>query len=311
MKILVVASDKGGCFVPFVEEQIAALQKLGCEVIRFGIPGHGIIGYLRTLPELKRMIREYKPDIVHAHYGLSALLANLQRRVPVVSTYHGSDINVPSVLRFSKIAIRLSAWNVFVSERNVAIANPKRNYSLIPCGIDLSEVQLTSKELAREKIHIAQDARYVLFAGSFSNDVKDPELAKQTVALLPGVEIKELRGYSREEVNLLMCGADAFLLTSRTEGSPQVIKEAMACGCPIVSTDVGDVKERTSGIDGCYVASSRDPQALALLLKKAMSFEGKTAGRQRIIELGLTNDLIAHHLKSIYTNILCNTHLNK
>lgn len=311
MKILVVASDKGGHFVPFVEEQIAALQQQGCEVARFGVTGRGAMGYLRTLPELKRMIREHKPDLVHAHYGLSALLANLQRRVPVVSTYHGSDINVPSVLRFSKMAMRLSAWNIFVSERNVAIAKPMRNYSLIPCGVDLTAVQLTDKAMAREKMHITQDIKYVLFAGSFSNAVKDPELAKQTLALLPGVELKELRGYNREEVNLLMCGADAFLMTSKTEGSPQVIKEAMACGCTIVSIDVGDVRERTDGIDGCYVASSRDPQELALLLEKAMSFEGKTAGRQRIIEAGLTNELIAQQLKSIYTNILCNTHSNK
>lgn len=304
MKILIVASDKGGHFVPFIEEQINALQKQGCEVLRFGITGHGVVGYLKCLPALRRVIRNQQPDIVHAHYGLSALLANLQRRVPVVSTYHGSDINVPSVLPFSKMAMRLSAWNIFVSQHNVDIAQPKKKYSIIPCGIDLSDVQLTSKVDARAKMHILQDAKYILFAGSFSNAVKDPGLAKQTIALLPGVELKELRGYSREEVNFLMCGADAFLMTSKTEGSPQVIKEAMACGCPIVSTDVGDVKERTDGIDGCYVASSREPQELANLLGKALSSEGKTTGRQHLIKMGLTNDLITNQLIAIYYKIL-------
>ena len=120
MKILIIASDKGGRFAPFIEEQIAALQARGVQIIRYGVTGHGIMGYLRELPALRRLIRAERPDIVHAHYGLSGLLANLQRLVPVVTTYHGSDINVPKILRFSRIAMRLSAFNIFVSKRNVA-----------------------------------------------------------------------------------------------------------------------------------------------------------------------------------------------
>ena len=122
MRILIVASDKQGHFAPFIEEQMAALQTRGIEVLRYGITGKGIIGYLRELPALRRAIKQHRPDIIHAHYGLSGLLANLQRRVPVITTYHGSDINVPSILRFSKIAMRLSAHNIFVSKRNVVIA---------------------------------------------------------------------------------------------------------------------------------------------------------------------------------------------
>ena len=122
MKILIVASDKHGRFAPFIEEQIAALEARGIEVLRYGITGKGILGYLRELPALRRLIRVERPDLIHAHYGLCGLLANLQRRIPVVTTYHGSDINIPSILRFSKIAMRLSAYNIFVSKRNVAIA---------------------------------------------------------------------------------------------------------------------------------------------------------------------------------------------
>ena len=122
MKILIVASDKNGRFAPFIEEQMAALEARGMEVMRYGITGKGIIGYLRELPALRRAIRQHHPDIIHAHYGLSGLLANLQRMVPVITTYHGSDINVPSILRFSKIAMRLSAHNIFVSKRNVVLA---------------------------------------------------------------------------------------------------------------------------------------------------------------------------------------------
>ena len=122
LKILIVASDKGGHFAPFIEEQITALQEIGVRVVRYAVTRKGVVGYLRELPALKRMIRAEQPDVIHAHFGLCGLLANLQRRVPVVTTYHGSDINVPSILRFSKIAMRLSAHNIFVSARSVAIA---------------------------------------------------------------------------------------------------------------------------------------------------------------------------------------------
>ena len=198
------------------------------------------------LPQLKRTIEECKPDAVHAHYGLSGLFANLQRRVPVVTTYHGSDINDKRVLPFSKMAMRLSAWNIFVSQKTLEIAKPKKKHNLLPCGIDLTELQLTEKQEARRKMHLSLGKKFILFAGAFDNAVKNAQLAQEAIAQLddPNLELLELKGYSREEVTLLMCAADAFLMTSYAEGSPQVIKEAMACGCPIVSVDVGDVKER-------------------------------------------------------------------
>ena len=101
-----------------------------------------------------------------------------------------------------------------------------------------------------------------------------------------------------------MYACDAFLMTSKTEGSPQVIKEAMACGCPIVSVDVGDVAERTEGVEGCYVVGSRAPHVLADALEKALLFEGRTNGRERIIEMGLTNEQVAKRIIKIYENIL-------
>lgn len=305
MRILVVASYNKGRFAPFITEQARALEKQGCEVRFFGLQGKGIMGYLKNLSALKSEVKAFRPDVVHAHYGLSGLLANVQRRVPVVTTYHGSDINEPHVLCFSKVAMRLSAWNIFVSTKTIEIAKPTKKYTLLPCGIDLSDLQQTEKTAARQMMNLAADKKYILFAGAFDNAVKNEPLAKQVVELLdsPAVELLELKGYSRDEVTLLMCAADAFLMTSFTEGSPQVIKEALACGCPIVSVDVGDVKERTEGVGGCYVSASREPQELAGLLHEALAFEGKTKGRERIIADGLDNELIANSIMQIYNKI--------
>ena len=319
MKILIIASDKGGHFAPFIEEQIAALQEIGVQVVRYAVTGKGILGYLHELPALKRMIHAEQPDIVHAHFGLSGLLANLQRRVPVVTTYHGSDINLPKVLRLSKIAMRLSAWNIFVSQRNMDIASRlspfasrlKKRSTLIPCGINLTDDQLTSREAARKALGIGLDEKIILFAGAFDNAVKDAPLARQTVELASSLSplasrpvLQELRGFSRAEVNCWMCAANALLMTSKTEGSPQVVKEAMACGCPIVSVDVGDVAERTEGVEGCYVVPTRDPQDIAAALQKAIAYEGKTNGREKIIEMGLSNEQVAKLLVKIYQDIL-------
>jgi glycosyltransferase involved in cell wall biosynthesis len=306
MRVLVVASFNKSRFAPFIVEQVEALKKQGCTIDFFGLQGKGLLGYLKNLPLLKQKINEFCPDVIHAHYGLSGLFANLQRRVPIVTTYHGSDINDKKVLRFSKVAMRLSAWNVFVSRKILEIASPKKKYKLLPCGIDLSDLQLTKKGEARRKMNLQANGKYILFAGAFDVEVKNAPLAKDAVALLQDDQTKllELKGYTREEVTLLMCAADAFLLTSFMEGSPQVIKEAMACGCPIVSVDVGDVRERMAGVEGCYVANTRKPEELAGLLRKALSFEGRTKGRDKTIADGIDNQQVAKQLIEIYERVL-------
>lgn len=306
MRVLIVASYNKNRFAPFIVEQAEALKRHGCEVDYLGLQGKGIKGYLKNLPALRRSIQAFHPDVIHAHYGLSGLLANLQRRVPVVTTYHGSDINDKKALRFSKTAMRLSAWNIFVSRKTLDIAQPKKHFSLIPCGIDLCDAQMTEKSEARLKMKLDEKKKYVLFAGAFDNAVKNAPLAKEVVSLMQddNVELLELKGYSREEVTMLMCAVDAFLMTSFTEGSPQVIKEAMACGCPIVSVDVGDVKERMEGVDGCYVAETREPHELFELLKRALSFEVKTKGREKIVVEGLDNRQVAEEIMGVYERIL-------
>ena len=303
IKILIVARYKEKGFAPFVTEQVSALERAGVECCYFPVRSKGIAGYLRHLTSLRKAIEEFRPDVVHAHYGLCGLLANLQRRVPVVTTYHGSDINDPKVRRLSKIAIRLSRYNIFVSQKNLDLAKPRRNYALIPCGINLEDYPIMDKSRAREQMGLKPDRKYVLFAGAFDNAVKNAPLAKAAVGSLVDAELLELKGYSREQVAALMQAADAFLMTSFSEGSPQVIKEAMACGCPIVSVDVGDVRERIGGLDGCFVAQTKSPEDLAGLLKDALEFNGKTAGRARIIDDNLDNRQLVLKLTSLYKKL--------
>lgn len=305
MRVLVVCSFKEGLplnAAPFVVEQMEALRRCDVECDLFLVKGKGVRGYLRQLRPLKKSIASFHPNVVHAHFGLCGLLANLQRKVPVVTTYHGSDINDPKAFRFSKMAISLSAWNIFVSRKNMEMAHVQERCSLIPCGIDLDDSQLLEKKEARRMMRLDDAKRYVLFAGAFDNPVKNAPLAKEVVAMLHDerMELIELKGYTREEVTLLMCAADVFLMTSLTEGSPQVVKEALACGCPIVSLDVGDVRERVDGVKGCFVADSNDSEELAGLLRKALAYAGRTNGRDKIFVDGMDNQQVSRQLIKIY-----------
>ena len=304
MRVLIVARCKNGKYAPFITEQVKALEKAGVECRYFGIDKKGLFGYLSHYGRFRKVIRDYEPNVIHAHYGLCGLFANFQRRVPVITTYHGTDINDPAVRMISRFSLHLSAWAIFVSRRTLDIASPQKHFSLLPCGIDLCIIQMTPKRVARQKMGLSEEKKYVLFSGAFNDVVKNAPLAQETVSLLPDyVELLELKGYSRDEVTYLMCAADAFLMTSFSEGSPQVIKEALACGCPIVSVDVGDVRERVSGVTGCFVANTYEREELAELLQKAILFENRTNGLDRVVSDKLDNEHVAERLLEIYTEI--------
>ena len=317
MKILFVASDKNGNFSPFVVEQREALIQAGMMVDSYAHRAHGILNYLKEVRHLRRAIKIAKPNVVHAHFGLTGLMATLATiglRVPVVVTYHGCDINDTKLRPFSRIAMQLSAWNIFVTHRQLInafgseqSARRSKRWSIIPCGVNIQACDQKYVDETWFENKFPSNS-YVLFAGSFESEVKDPTLAKHVIEaynqLYPedAVELLELHGYSRSEVVTLMHQCNALLLTSIREGSPQVIKEAMACGCPIVSVDVGDVAERVDGVEGCYVVASRDPQELAKALAQSIHF-GRTKGKEKLLEARLDNAQIAERLIDLYTKV--------
>lgn len=305
MKILIVANHNKGYFVPFIVEQAEALKQLGVDIDYYGVHGKGIRGYLSNRVSLKAKIREYRPNLIHAHYGLSGLLANLQRKVPVITTFHGSDIHEGGRNLFlSRLAIRLSAYNIFVTEQLQKQAGYHgNNQCALPCGIDTITIHSIDRTEARRQLGWEADGKYVLFAGAFDNAVKNSSLAKAATALIKDVHLIEMRGFTRDQVNLIMNAANCLLMTSFREGSPQVVKEALECGTPIVSVDVGDVREVTTGIEGCYI-TSYDAHDIAHAIDQTFSFHGKTTGHQRIIERGLSNELVAKRIIDIYNSII-------
>jgi len=302
MKILIVCSANSGQIAPFIIEQAEALMREGVEVEYFTIDAKGLWGYLKNRKRLIKRIHESSPQLIHAHYGLSGLLANLQRRIPVVTTYLGSDINYQKVFYFSRISMLLSAYNIFVSEKNRIKSGLKHNQSLIAFGVETNLFKPMDRIQSRKELGLDLNKKLVLFAGAFHNPVKNVALAQAAIALLPNVELMKLgNGYTRQQVALLMNSVDVALMTSFSEGSPQFIKEVMACNCPVVSVAVGDVPDILKGLDGCYI-SIYEVGDVADKLKQALEFGKPTEGRDRIINLGLDAVTVANKIKSIYTN---------
>ncbi len=303
MKVLIVCSKNSGKIAPFILDQTDALIEAGQIIDFFTIQGRGVRGYIKNLGLLKKKIREYKPELIHAHYGMSGLLANLQRKVPVVCTYHGSDINLSKVYPISKVAMFLSVHTIFVSQKNSEKSSLKKNFSLIPCGVDMQLFKSIDKTEARLKLELSLDKKIILFSGAFHDQIKNAALAQKAVSFMLDTELIELKGYTREQVVLLMNAADVALMTSFSEGSPQFIKEAMACNIPIVSVPVGDVSEVIQGIDGCYLCSY-EVSDVKEKLRLALNFGKQTNGRERILEIGMDSESVTKRIVEVYKNVI-------
>jgi glycosyltransferase involved in cell wall biosynthesis len=301
MKVLFVAANNKSTFAPFVLDQAEALSSAGVEVELFGIRGNGVLGYLANRKDLIARIRKFNPDLVHAHYGLSGLLTNLQRKVPVITTYHGCDINRKDLRRISILTIWLSRFNIFVSNRQVDLVKRYMfEFEVIPCGINLHDFIIKDKMAAREKLGLDPQKKYILFSSDFARPEKNASLAIEACKLIENAELLELKGYSRNEVVELMNAVDVGLLTSLREGSPMFVKEMLACRKPVVSTDVGDVSELIKNIEGCFIVPY-DPQVIAARLKDAFNYPVIDVPEDKIKMID--NKLIATRLIDVYRKI--------
>lgn len=306
MNVLVACSYNNGRVSPFIYEQVESLRKSGIIIDYYLVMGKGILGYLRNLTRLLKVIKRSHPDLIHAHFGLTGILCNLQRKVPVITTFHGCDINVIWLRILSYIPLIFSKHCIFISKELAKKTLLKRNYSVIPSGIDLDLFYPIDKSVARDLMNIEKSKKLLLFSGSYDDPVKNSSLAISAISQIEGIELMELKGYTRSEVKILLNACDLALLSSYREGSPQFIKEAMACNCPIVSTDVGDVRSIVSGVEGCLV-TGRDPTEIASAIKKALEFadsKQKTNGRTRIIDMKYDLENISKRIIEVYHKVL-------
>lgn len=288
----------------FVREQGESLRVLGVDIVYFSVIGKGVIGYLSNYKRLQKAIKAFQPNLIHAHFGLCGALCVMQSKIPVVITCHNGETLSRYGNVITSLAIQRAAHTICVAQHiyDKLYFKPK-NYTIKPCGIEITDVM--EKSIAQQKMNLPKDKINILFGGSFSNLRKNVALANAALKILnrDDINLIEMKGFSREQVTLLYNACDMLLLPTKSEGSPQVLKEAMAYNCPVVATDVADIAYLLDGVSNSYVTTF-DPADVADKIQKVIASGERTNGRERIMQLRLTNNEVAKTIKTIYENIL-------
>lgn len=310
MKVLFVASGNKsvGRVSAFVQSQFDSLKEEGLEMLLFPVVGHGWKGYARNWRSLRRLIKTEKPDVVHAHYsscGYLASLASWGLKTKTVVSILGSFPRKSRKLKLVRFSID-HIWDATIVKSERTRSQLDRDLPVIPNGVNLDRFTIVDQEKARKIVRFEKDKKYVIFVSDPARPEKQFGLAQAAVNQLndSSVQLVPVYNKSHDEVVNYMCAADVLIMTSSSEGSPNVIKEAMACNCPIVVTDVGDVRWVMDGVEGTYVSNSFNPEELAGLLGKALDYGARTQGRDKILTLGLTSTSVAQRIIQIYNGIL-------
>ncbi|WP_018258978.1 glycosyltransferase [Halomicrobium katesii] len=286
----------------FYRQQVDALEDLGLNCETVAVPNsEGGTRRLRHYARfygttLRKSLSEY--DVVHANYGLTAPAALAQRRRPVVLSLWGSDL-------LGSYG-RLSTWCANRCDEVIVMSDAMateldREAHVIPHGVDMERFSPTAQASARDELGWDQNARIVLFPYDPERPIKDFPRARAVVddaaSRLDGhVALRTVSGVDHGEIPRYMNATDVMLLTSRREGSPNTVKEALACNCPVVSTDVGDVANYVEALD--YSGVCADDDELVERLVATLRAAPVSEGREQVAALGLSE--MARNIASVY-----------
>jgi glycosyltransferase involved in cell wall biosynthesis len=323
MKVLFVVSGNNQYYdvAPFIRSQGDSLAQEGVAISYFSIRGKGMFNYLKNVLPLRKHLQQNPVDVVHAHYALCgwvAVLATLGR-IPVVLSYMGDDLfgshTAHGKRSFSSwlLVLLSKALQPFVraiickSPGMVEAVKRKSVTHLIPNGVRLEQFKIYEKGCHKE-LGLEKDKKYVLFLADPSDPNKNIALVEAAMEILdlPDVELLIRYKVSHDAVVKYLNTANVFTLCSFSEGSPNVVKEAMACNCPIVVTKVGDAPQTVSDTPGCYVSPTYEPEDFAKKLRLALQYSekhGRTKGRERLLALGLDARSIAQKIIGIYERV--------
>jgi len=321
MKILVATSiyptERNPTLGTFVRTQVEYLKRAGVEIELLLLHERSRkLMYPRAAFELRRRLADRTIDLVHAHYSYVGLIARTQWKVPVVVSYCGDDIlgtmnengRQTFLSRLAVLAGRiLSNWAdaVVVKSPEMASKLKRKDVFVIPHEIDFEIFHPIDKESARIALGLDSKKRYLLFAANPKIPVKRFPLAKSVADELkqkdPSIELLVVYQEPQERLALFMSACDALVFTSFQEGSPNIVKQAMACNLPIVSTDVGDVREVITSTAGCYVCEPNVSEFTSHLSGILRLCE-RTKGREHVGHL--SGPLVAQRLIQVYEDTL-------
>lgn len=260
-------------------------------------------------------------SVVHAHTGHCGVLARLQWRYPVLVSYIGYDLhgeprpdgtfrakNRIEVVVFRWLSRLVEATVTMSTEMEAILPRAVRGRStVLPNGVDRSSFRPLARDTARRQLGWPLDEVTVLFVGRASSPGKRVDLSAAACDIaarqVEGLRFRICAGQSPDVVPIWMNAADALILTSVAEGSPNVVKEALACNLPVVATDVGDVAELLEQARRCRVMAvdSSAEEIAAALVDVLRDAPARTCSRDETRHLD--SDVIAGRLTSIYRNL--------
>jgi glycosyltransferase involved in cell wall biosynthesis len=287
-------------WAPFLVQQVKSLKAAGIDVVVYPFRGgKNPFNYLKAWIRLRQLYTLKEFDLIHAQFGQSGLLA-LGSKLPLVVTFHGSDLQgyvgergEPMFSGFllqvlSRYIARCASQRIVVSKHLTHHLPPDLHVHIIPCGVDLALFHIMDQWDARQQLGLPVNKHLLLFAANPDNPIKRYALAQQSVSLVSSqfdVELVTISDVPHEMVPVYMNACDALLMTSKHEGSPTVVKEALACNFPVVSVDVGDVRDRIEEIDGCVLCLDDSPQSIADGIVEVLKSRRRTKSREHITDL--------------------------
>ncbi len=301
MRVLFISSGRDGGPGNVVRNQGESLETEGVRLHYFLVQP-GLAGYLKAIIRLRKYYRQGGFDLAHAHYSLCGFIAGLARCKPLVVSLMGSDVYGS---RTARLLIRLFSATVWtetvVKSRDMKERLKLKRAWVIPNGVDITRFYPLPREVARTRIGFPEKGKLVVMAADPGRPEKNTTGAEDAVRELENVEFRLLSDIPGSEMPWYLNAADVLLLTSKWEGSPNIIKEAMACCCPVVTTDVGDVRWVMGDTEGCYVTTSEVPD-ISEKIGAALKFGKRTDGNERIRQLGLDSKSVALRLIDLYRN---------
>lgn len=298
----------------FIERERLAFEKAGYsfKFIGIGLKGKGVLGYFKSYFHLRKLIKQEKPDIIHAHYSFSGVVSILaSTKKNVVVTFLGSDVFFKKIsLQLAKlIVLKNAAQIITVSDRIKAKLNIQENITTIPQGIDLDLFKPLDRNSSLAKVGWNKNKINILFPSAKNRFEKNFDLAQRAIKVIESsfdIELHYLENIAPDKIPLYLNASDIVLLTSKWEGSSNITKEAMACNTIVVSTDVGDTSDLFRGLDG-YFISNHTVDDIVFKVKKAIAFQksdNSIKGRNRIKELGLDDISTADKIVQIYQKLV-------
>lgn len=321
MKVLIVTNMYPTKETPFygifVAEQEKAIKKYYPDV-QFGI--YNIRGdvdkkeYLRSLNGVYKEIERGEYDLIHIHYGFSGLfLLNPFRKVkiPIVLTLHGGDILSEQGKKvqvfFTKRILKHADHVITLNKRMDDIASKyNKNTTIIPCSVDTDlfhPTYLRKSTIDKKEFTIVFPSAHTRYVKNYPLFVDVMHIMKEKYGIV--CHERELDKMTREQVRDMYNDSDAMLMTSISEGSPQAVKEAMACNLPVVTTKVGDVDVLLEGVEHSGWVAPHDASLLAEKLHESLTghIQGIKA-RDKIFQLGIDDESVAKRIYDIYYRLL-------